>query len=79
MKTCPDCGCRVYEYGCVNCDEADYIEMQALDDLLKAPCGRCGSPECFGGCEVGVDGGHPTASGNDTPADPKERTGVADD
>jgi len=26
--TCPDCGCRVYEHGCVNCNEADYIERQ---------------------------------------------------
>jgi hypothetical protein len=28
-KTCPDCGSRVFEHGCVNCNEADYISMQA--------------------------------------------------
>lgn len=28
MKTCEDCGCRIYEYGCVNCNEIDYIDMQ---------------------------------------------------
>jgi hypothetical protein len=28
---------------------------------------------------LGVDGGSATASGTDTPANPKERTGVADD
>lgn len=27
-KTCPDCGCRIFEYGCVNCNEMDYISMQ---------------------------------------------------
>jgi hypothetical protein len=37
MKTCEDCGCRVYEYGCVNCNEQDYIDMQAYyDDLAEA-------------------------------------------
>lgn len=29
MKTiCPDCGERVYNLGCTNCDEAAYIEEQ---------------------------------------------------
>lgn len=28
-----------------------------VDEFLNAPCGRCGSPECFGGCEV--DDEHP--------------------
>ena len=27
-KTCEDCGCRIYKYGCVNCNEQDYIDMQ---------------------------------------------------
>ena len=27
-KTCPDCGSRMFEYGCVNCNEKDYISMQ---------------------------------------------------
>mgnify|MGYP001618315624 CR=1 FL=1 len=25
---CDDCGCRMYEYGCVNCNEQDYIDAQ---------------------------------------------------
>lgn len=48
MKTCEDCGCRIYEYGCVNCNEADYIEMQGEYDEVEmacracfGPCGRC--------------------------------------
>lgn len=28
MKTCPDCGERVYNLGCVNCNEAAYIQEQ---------------------------------------------------
>lgn len=39
MKTCPDCGERVYEYGCVNCNEADYIDVQAAED--EAACAAC--------------------------------------
>lgn len=27
-KTCENCGSRVFEYGCVNCDEMEYISMQ---------------------------------------------------
>jgi len=30
MKTCPDCGCRVYKYGCVNCNETAYIDEQVM-------------------------------------------------
>lgn len=36
MKTCPDCGERVYEYGCVNCNEQDYIDMQGQYDERDA-------------------------------------------
>lgn len=28
MKTCENCGSRVYALGCVNCDEVNYIEEQ---------------------------------------------------
>lgn len=28
MKTCPDCGERVYSLGCTNCNELDYIDEQ---------------------------------------------------
>ena len=27
-QTCEDCGSRVYQYGCTNCNEQDYIDMQ---------------------------------------------------
>ena len=27
-KTCDDCGSRIFEHGCVNCNEQDYIDMQ---------------------------------------------------
>lgn len=30
-KGCPNCGCRVYSLGCVNCDEINYIEQQILN------------------------------------------------
>lgn len=56
-KTCPDCGERVYNHGCVNCNEIAYIHEQArltalqygsdYDDVELAckgcmgPCGRC--------------------------------------
>ena len=55
MRTCPDCGERVYSLGCVNCNEAAYIEEQEqlterygeYDDVeancpgCMGPCGRC--------------------------------------
>ena len=50
MKTCEDCGERVYSLGCVNCNEAAYIEQQAAEDYdaveyacrgCMGPCGRC--------------------------------------
>lgn len=28
MKSCPDCGSRVYNHGCVNCNEPAYIQEQ---------------------------------------------------
>lgn len=35
-RTCPDCGERVYSLGCVNCNEAAYIEEQdRLTDLIE--------------------------------------------
>ena len=37
MKTCPDCGCRVYKLGCVNCDEAAYVEEQEMLTDLQYP------------------------------------------
>lgn len=27
-KSCPNCGCRVYKRGCVNCNEENYIQEQ---------------------------------------------------
>ena len=38
MNTCPDCGSRVYKLGCVNCNEAAYIEEQEqFTDALQGP------------------------------------------
>lgn len=34
MKTCPDCGERVYSLGCVNCEEKAYIDQQAVFDAI---------------------------------------------
>ena len=36
MKTCPDCGERVYKLGCVNCNEAAYIAEQEDFDRQHA-------------------------------------------
>ena len=37
MKTCENCGSRVYNLGCVNCDEENYIEEQEyLTDVYTA-------------------------------------------
>ena len=33
MDVCDNCGCRVYALGCVNCDEASYIEAQEADEF----------------------------------------------
>ncbi len=41
MKTCPDCGERVYNLGCVNCNEAAYIEEQERLNALDPPFIRC--------------------------------------
>lgn len=36
-RTCPDCGERVYNLGCVNCNEAAYIaEQEAFDAEAQA-------------------------------------------
>lgn len=37
MKTCEDCGCRVYSNGCVNCNEAHYIDDQYADLGMETP------------------------------------------
>lgn len=52
MKTCENCGCRVYKLGCVNCNESAYIEQQ---DELNGPAGeRCGT-SIAANVPVGVD------------------------
>lgn len=28
-KTCKECGCKIYNLGCVNCNEIDYIDEQS--------------------------------------------------
>jgi hypothetical protein len=37
MKTCPDCGERVYNLGCTNCNEEAYIEEQDMLTELQYP------------------------------------------
>jgi len=37
MKTCENCGERVYRNGCGNCNEAHYIDEQYTDLGLKTP------------------------------------------
>jgi hypothetical protein len=34
-KTCPDCGCRVYNGHCVNCHEETYIMQQYHEDGIN--------------------------------------------
>lgn len=34
-KTCEDCGSRIFEHGCVNCNEQDYIDMQGAYDTRE--------------------------------------------
>jgi hypothetical protein len=55
MKTCPNCGERVYNLGCVNCDEAAYIEEQqqlteqhGADDPPEAQAEWAGYPLTWG-------------------------------
>ena len=30
LDNCPDCGCKVFSLGCVNCDEMNYIDEQIV-------------------------------------------------
>jgi hypothetical protein len=39
MKTCEDCGERVYSLGCTNCNEVAYIEAGECYD--PPPCAAC--------------------------------------
>ena len=32
MKTCENCGSKMFNLGCINCNEADYIEEQLNQD-----------------------------------------------
>ena len=63
MKTCPDCGSRVYNLGCVNCNESAYSEeMEALNAMYGddgdggSGLGEhdCGEDTCV--CEFPEDG-----------------------
>lgn len=38
MKTCPNCGCRVYDGLCVNCDEESYIMQQDEANVRDYGC-----------------------------------------
>src|SRR5262245_8272658 len=55
MKTCPDCGERVYNLGCVNCNEEAYIEEQNMltdaqypDEMPAASRGETPEPVAEG-------------------------------
>lgn len=50
MVTCPDCGCRVYKLGCVNCNEAAYIQAQGEYEHICDGCAQLVSE-----CLCGVD------------------------
>lgn len=67
MKTCENCGERVYGLGCTHCNEPAYIKDQiARTELLYGGCGRCGDPNCHGGCEIGADwAGYPLTWGDE--------------
>ncbi len=40
IKTCEDCGCRVYYLGCVNCNEEAYIAAQVAEDIDSQSIGE---------------------------------------
>lgn len=74
MKTCEDCGCRVYEYGCVNCNEPEYIrnqegwEPEPMSPLRESPS-RASDVELLKECKEAAlscarwckDDGHPSS------------------
>ena len=60
-KTCPDCGSRIFEYGCVNCNEQDYISMQGAYDELEP---RKLNSERNVQASVATDDGGSTKAGN---------------
>lgn len=37
MKTCENCGCRIYDGACENCHEEIYIERQYEDLKMQVP------------------------------------------
>lgn len=37
MKTCENCGSKVYKHGCVNCHEESYIMDQYLELDMPGP------------------------------------------
>ncbi len=40
MKTCEDCGCKVYSSKCVNCDEELFIIDQYQEQDMVLPAGE---------------------------------------
>lgn len=51
-KTCENCGSRVFNHGCVNCDEMEYVSMQEgytgteeVAKNLRKPCVMFSLPE----------------------------------
>lgn len=36
METCEECGSRIYNLGCINCNEMDYVNEQAEWDAFNS-------------------------------------------
>lgn len=66
MKTCPDCGERVYTLGCTNCNEAAYMEEAEQREERRIAergpvCAVCGGPfvpphTCLGKTRIDLGG-----------------------
>ena len=37
MKYCEDCGCKIFEHGCTNCNEELYILDQYIELEMELP------------------------------------------
>ena len=85
-KTCPDCGSRIFEHGCVNCNEVDYISMQQEYSSLKNSTMNTTPRKYYEGCadlggtsneEYKLDNGLGTATVYSTTPSDKKLTPMA--
>lgn len=35
MKTCEDCGTKLYSFGCPNCNEEDLINLDFAEEIMQ--------------------------------------------